>query len=419
MEVVVQKFGGTCVESEEGQLLTAERIMEARDRGSHPVVVVSAMGREGQPYSTVEFVRMVRRIHPDIAPRELDLLMSCGEIISTVAMAHLLRTKGYETIALTGGQAGLITDQYFGHAHIVRIEPKPLLEALQDGYVVFVAGFQGNTETHQITTLGAGGSDYTAVALAHVIQETPRLPFGEELDVERLQVFKDVDGIMTANPSSLGDGAGQAARTIPHLTYDECVSMSRLGAQVLQQQAAEMARKYRIPVTVQNFRKGDSAGTEIGSMGERSRDDRASAVVDQQKLLVFDLAPGNPRLPLQIAERLDRERLTYYQVASERDKARFAVLPLKYRSVEEAVRRALARRGVEADINAGDFALVSVVGEALRNRAGEWAERAERLLGDDGIEVHGTAQGAISVSYLVPDGERTRALSCLHQALVL
>ena len=160
MKVVVQKFGGTCVESEENQLVTAERIMEARDRGLYPVIVVSAMGRQGQPYSTVELVSTVRRIHPDIEPRELDLLMSCGEIISTVAMAHLLRTKGYETIALSGGQAGLITDGFYGHARIVRIEPVHLLSALQDGLIVFVAGFQGNTGTHQITTLGAGGSDY-------------------------------------------------------------------------------------------------------------------------------------------------------------------------------------------------------------------------------------------------------------------
>jgi len=194
VKVIVQKFGGTCVESEANQLLTAERIMEAKDRGLHPVVVVSAMGRQGQPYSTAELVSTVRRIHPDIQPRELDLLMSCGEIISTVAMAHLLRSKGYETVALSGGQAGLITDEYFGHAHIVHIEPHHLLAALQDGYMVFVAGFQGITERHEITTLGAGGSDYTAVALSRVIQETPTLPFGEELDLEPLQIFKDVSG---------------------------------------------------------------------------------------------------------------------------------------------------------------------------------------------------------------------------------
>ena len=163
MKVVVQKFGGTCVESEPNQLITAERIMEARDAGLYPVVVVSAMGREGQPYSTMDLVKTVRRIDPNIEQRDLDLLMSCGEIISTVAMAHLLRTRGYETIALSGGQAGLVTDEHYGHAHIVRIQPDLLLQALQDGLMVFVAGFQGITSDHhprrRRERLHRGGAD--------------------------------------------------------------------------------------------------------------------------------------------------------------------------------------------------------------------------------------------------------------------
>ena len=419
MKVTVQKFGGTCVESEANQLLTAERIMEAKDRGLHPVVVVSAMGRQGQPYSTAELVSTVGRIHPAIEPRELDLLMSCGEIISTVAMAHLLRSKGYETIALSGGQAGLITDEYFGHAHIVRIKPDLLLAALQDGCMVFVAGFQGNTEDHQITTLGAGGSDYTAVALCHVFRETPALPFGEELDVEPLQVFKEVDGIMTANPTSLSPDDDGPPRTISHLTYDECVAMSRLGSQVLQQQAAEMARKHRIPVVVRNFRDADNPGTQVGTPPARPASDRATAIVDQPRLLVFDVAAESPRLPHQIGERLGRERLTYYQVTTESPDSRFAVLPLKYRDMETIVRHVLASRGVSAEINAGDFALVSVVGEALRERLSAWAERAAKALADSAIEIHATSQDAISLSYLVPESQRRKAVRALHQSLVL
>lgn len=418
MKVVVQKFGGTCVESEANQQITAERIMEARDRGLHPVVVVSAMGREGQPYSTVELVRMVRRIDPDIQLRELDLLMSCGEIISTVAMAHLLRTKGYETIALSGGQAGLITDEYYGHAHIVRIQPDLLMAALQDGFMVFVAGFQGVTPLHQITTLGAGGSDYTAVALTRVIGETPKLPFGEELEVEPLQIWKEVDGIMTANPHSLGEA--QTAKTIPHLTYDECVAMSRLGAEVLQQQAAEMARKYRIPIVVRNYRRSEeSASSQVGAHAGGVRDDRVTAVTDQPRLLVFDLEGATERLVLQIAERLERRRLTFFQVDTGGKKARFAVRPLKYRDVEQAVREAIASRGACAEISSGDFALVSLVGEALRQRLEVWAEQAQQALDKAGIAVHGTNRDEISLSYLVAEADRRKAVACLHSQLVL
>jgi len=417
MRVVVQKFGGTCVESEDNQLIAAERIMEARDRGLHPVVVVSAMGRQGQPYSTVELVSMVRRIHPDIEPRELDLLMSCGEIISTVAMAHLLRTKGYDTIALSGGQAGLLTDGFFGHARIVRIEPKHLLSALQDGSLVFVAGFQGNTDEHQITTLGAGGSDYTAVALTHIIKETPQLPFGDELEMEPLQVFKEVDGIMTANPKSVEENT--CPRTIPELTYDECVSMSRLGAEVLQQQAAEMARKYNIPLRVRNFLVPDGPGSEIGASAGSTGSERATAIVDQPSLLLFDIDADNPRLARQIAERLDRARLTYFQVSTKQAQARFAVRPLKYRDVEALISEVLAERGTIADINDTDFALVSVVGEALRQRLDYWDEQASDVLLKNDIEVYGSARDDISLSYLVPEAQRRRAVTILHKSLAL
>jgi aspartate kinase len=416
MKVVVQKFGGTCVESEASQLITAERLMEARDRGLHPVAVISAMGREGQPYSTVEIVRTTTRIHPNIEPRELDLLMSCGEIISTVALAHLLRTKGYETIALSGGQAGLITDEHFGHARIVEIRPDMLLKALQDGYMVFVAGFQGNTPDHQITTLGAGGSDYTAVALARVISETPQLPFGEKLEVVPLQIFKDVDGVMTANPKSLTDG--QAAQTIPQLTYDECVCMSRLGAEVLQQQAAEMAREHRIAIQVRNFRVADREGTAVGSVAP-FRGDRATGVADQAKLLTFGVDDANPRLAMQIAERLERARLTYFSLEGQRQGHRFAVRPLKYRSAERIVRQVLNGRGVDAEITVDTFALVSIIGEALRQRLDHWDEQARRTLRDAGIEIHGTSRDEVCLSYLVPEGDRLKAVSSLHRALVV
>ena len=416
MKVVVQKFGGACVESEANQLITAERIMEARDQGLHPVVVVSAMGREGQPYSTVELVSAARGIHPDIEPRELDLIMSCGEIISTAAMAHLLKTKGYDTIALTGGQVGLITDGFFGHARIVRIEPHHLLSALQEGRMVFVAGFQGNSPDHQITTLGAGGSDYTAVALTHVVKETPRLPFGEDLEIEPLQIFKEVDGIMTANPKSLEEGS--SPRALPQVTYDECVAMSRLGAEVIQHQAAEMARRYRIPLTVRNFLVADDRGTQVSAQTRCADESRPTAIVDQPGLLVFDIEPQDPRLRLQIAERLERERLTFFQVATKQRTTRFAVRPIKYRRVESLVRQTLLSRGVQVEINASDFALVSLVGEAVRARLDQWSERAERVLVDSGIEALGSARESISLSYLVPEAQRKRAVTELHRALV-
>ena len=294
-----------------------------------------------------------------------------------------------------------------------------LLAALQDGYLVFVAGFQGNTTSHQITTLGAGGSDYTAVALTRVIKDTPRLPFGEMLEVEPLQIYKEVPGVMTANPKTLAEAEGAEARALTQLTYDECVALSRLGAEVLQQQAAEMAREHGIPLLVKDYRVADGLGTEVGAATTAASPARATAIADQEKLLVFDCPTDDPRVALQIAERLDRERLTYFQVSPVAAKVRFAVRPLKYRNVLGVVDRVLRARNASAEINEGDFALVSVVGERLRGRLEEWREQAERVLTDSNIAVHGTSQGAISLSHLVPEADRKKAVALLHKHTVL
>ena len=415
MKVIVQKFGGTCVDSEESQALTAERVMEAKDQGLHPVAVISAMGREEQPYSTVELVHLVARVDERIDARTLDLVMSCGEIISTAAMAHLLRSKGYETIALTGGQVGLITDSYHGHAQIIRIEPGQLLASLQGGQIVFVAGFQGVTEDHALTTLGEGGSDYTAVALAMIIGRTQELPFGEELELAGLHIFKEVDGVLTANPKSLPPEAGVRPRPIPSLTYEEGAAMARLGAEVLQYRAAAMAGKYQVPIIIRNFRNSDLEGTRIPCLEKRSVAGKATAVADQADLLVFTAHSDSPRLGGQLAERMDRDRLRHFQLTDDPGRTRFAVKQEKYRNVPRLLEQMFFERSLKAEISRSAWALVSIVGEGLRGEM-ETADRlARKALG---AEVAGTLSSEISLSYLVPEEQRKPAVLDLHQRFV-
>jgi len=420
MKVVVQKFGGTCVESEESQLLSAERIMEAKDEGLQPVVVVSAAGRLGQPYSTAELVAMVSRIGPHIRPRELDLLMSCGEIISTVAMAHLLSAKGYDTIALSGGQAGLITDIYHGHARIIRIEPEQVLKALQERKMVFVAGFQGISEGHAITTLGEGGSDYTAVALAVVLAERSQLPFGDELEMTPLQIFKDVDGVMTANPNNFSDCAPrEAGRVLSRLSYDECVEMSGLGADVLQHKAAQTARKHRVPLIVRNFRCAETRGTWVSTEAALTEEAKATAAPDISNLAMFTIKSDNARLSGQLAEHLNMERLTHFEMATEAGEVRFAVKREKYRDVIDLVERILFLHSLRAETSPGGWGLVSLVGERLREERGRWQESAGSTLKQAGIEVLGTICGDLSISYLVSEEQRAEAVRFLHSRFVL
>ncbi|MER3500733.1 MAG: hypothetical protein IMHGJWDQ_000036 [Candidatus Fervidibacter sp.] len=255
MRIVVQKFGGTSVATKERLFIAAHRVVRAKREGYAPVVVVSAPGRKGDPYATDTLISLAREIDPQVPvePRELDLLMTCGEIIGIVLMAQAIKVlSGYKTVALTGGQAGIYTDGNFGNARIVRIDPTPIGEALRAGYIPVVAGFQGVTEHHglgghgQITTLGRGGSDTTAGALAAALQ------------AEACEIYTDVEGVMTADPRLVGS----KARVLPSVTYEEVSEMAHLGAKVVHPRCVEIAMDYRIPVWV---RKPESAsqGTVI------------------------------------------------------------------------------------------------------------------------------------------------------------
>ncbi len=248
MRIIVQKFGGTSVATKEKLFIAAQRVVRAKREGYAPVVVVSAPGRKGDPYATDTLISLAKEIDPQVPvePRELDLLMTCGEIISIALMAQTIKViSGYKTIALTGGQAGIYTDGNFGNARIVRIDPTPIQEALKAGYIPVVAGFQGVTEHcqlgghGQITTLGRGGSDTTAGALAAALQ------------AEACEIYTDVEGVMTADPRLVGN----KARVLPSVTYEEVSEMAHLGARVVHPRCVEVAMDHRIPVWV---RKPDS-----------------------------------------------------------------------------------------------------------------------------------------------------------------
>ncbi|HBE80291.1 MAG TPA: aspartate kinase, partial [Firmicutes bacterium] len=169
MQVIVQKFGGTSVATQEGRENVARKVKEAVNNGYGVVVVVSAMGRNGDPYATDTLIGLARNVLKQIKPRELDLLMSCGENISTVVTVQTLKSHGIEAAAFTGGQAGIITDHHFNNARIIEIKPDNLWKCIESGKVAVVAGFQGITTDGEVTTLGRGGSDTSASALGVAI----------------------------------------------------------------------------------------------------------------------------------------------------------------------------------------------------------------------------------------------------------
>lgn len=249
MKIVVQKFGGTSVSTEERRLLVLEKILDAKKNGYSPVVVVSAMGRKGDPYSTDTLLSLVDKNFKQSNLQAIDLLMSCGEIISTVIISNELNNKSIDSIPLLGGQSGIITDNSFGKASVIKVDTKKLLSILNEKKVPVVAGFQGLTEDGYITTLGRGGSDVTACIL------------GSALNANKIEIYTDVDGIMTADPRIVKN-----ASLIKEISYNEVFELAYQGAKVIHPRAVEIAAKSNIPLVVKNT-LNHCSGTVINKDG--------------------------------------------------------------------------------------------------------------------------------------------------------
>ena len=252
MKVKVLKFGGTSVRTHEARLTAGLRVISAKEQGYQPVVVVSAIGRKGEPYATDTLIQLLRDIDPSVQPdaRELDLIMACGEILSSVVFAHMLKTLGHKAMAMRGGQAGIRTDGTYGNARILSVNPVGLYEVMLQGAIPVVCGFQGVWTQGQLpgaelTTLGRGGSDTTAAAL------------GAALKADAVEIYTDVDGVKTADPDFV-----KGAPTLHKVTYDEVAEIAHLGAKVLHPRAAEIAHRFDIPLWVKNTFSEES-GTEI------------------------------------------------------------------------------------------------------------------------------------------------------------
>ena len=252
MKILIQKFGGTSVSTLERRLMVVEKIKRALEDGYSPVVVVSAMGRKGDPYATDTLLSLVGNDFKDKNLRAVDLLMSCGETLSTVVMCDELNKASIEAVPFTGGQAGIITDSNYSEAALVKFNTVNLMSVLKDNKIPVVAGFQGQTEEGFITTLGRGGSDVTASLL------------GVALRASEIQIYTDVDGIMTADPRIVSDAA-----LIKEISYNEVFQFADQGAKVIHPRAVEVAMKGNIPLVIKNT-LSDCEGTTINNVGSFS-----------------------------------------------------------------------------------------------------------------------------------------------------
>lgn len=235
MQILVQKFGGTSVQTKENRNYVIRHIKEALINDYKLVVVVSALGRKPDPYATDTLLDLVGFPANHNSAQELDLLMSCGETIASVVLSNELQRHHISATALTGAQAGFVTNNDFTQAKIKKVNPKRILEEFEQNDVVVVAGFQGQTETGEVTTIGRGGSDTSAAAL------------GAALQADEIQIFTDVNGIMTADPRVV-----KGARPLDVVTYTEICNLAYQGAKVVHPRAVEIAMQAKIPMRVRS-----------------------------------------------------------------------------------------------------------------------------------------------------------------------
>lgn len=399
MRIVIQKFGGTSVATEYMREAAVKRVRQAMEGGYMPAVVVSAMGRSGDPYATDTLKSLVEEINPRAPLRELDLVMSCGEIIAAVVMASTLHRAGIKARSYTGFQAGLVTDGCYGRAQVVSCRPMDLQRCLEKGEVAVVAGFQGATAEGEVNTLGRGGSDTTAVIL------------GAALQAEQVEIYTDVNGISTADPRILKE-----ARVIPRLTYSEVCQLAYEGARVIHPEAVEVAMKHNLDVVVRSLTE-EGPGTLINTFGVPAG--TGFAVQPRQVVtgiahatdvvqIVIELEKPDADLETQIFESLAQAGISIDLISV------FPVLKI-FTIKEDLLPRAeavLNEQGVDYRVERG-CAKVSVVGLGMRGIPGVMA-RIVRALNKQGINILQTADSNISISLLIRQDDLADAIKALH-----
>ncbi|MCA9311893.1 MAG: aspartate kinase [Phycisphaerales bacterium] len=411
MALIVQKFGGSSVADVGRMRRCAQRIIAARDAGHDVVVVVSAMGK-----TTDGLVELAREASSDPetgepspkgpSKRELDMLLSTGERISIAAMAMVLHALGYEAVSFTGRQIGMVTDDAHTRARIASVDSETMKRELAAGRIVVVAGFQGVTERGEVTTLGRGGSDTTAVAVAAALQ------------ADVCEIFTDVDGVYTTDPRLV-----PAARKLERISYDEMLEMASLGAKVMHSRAVEFGARYGVPIHVRHSHRLDE-GTMIVKEVEKMEDLQVTGVVLKPNLgrITLDHVPDSPGVAATIFARLAGAGVVVDDIIQTVGDGvatiAFTVDHSDLPDVKPLLDATLTEiGGGHASIEVG-FAKISAVGVGIRSHASV-ASAMFRALAEGGVNIANITTSEIKISVIVDKGEGEKALRVVHRALGL
>ncbi|MSR77792.1 MAG: aspartate kinase [Candidatus Omnitrophica bacterium] len=402
MSLIVQKYGGSSVGNVERIQRVASRVVKAKRQGNKLVVVVSAMGD-----MTDDLISLSEKINKKPSDREMDMLLSTGEQVSMALLAMAIQALGEKAMSFTGPQVGIITDKYHTKARILDINAERIQKSLREGNIVIVAGFQGKTISEEITTLGRGGSDLTAVALA------------KALKAKYCEIFTDVDGIYTADPRVVPD-----ARKIDQISYDEILELAALGAKVMHSRSVEVGKKFNIPIYVRHSEQ-EGAGTLITKETSRMEDIVVSGVAlaeDEAKITIFGVA-DKPGVAAQLFAKLGEGNVNVDMIIQNKTQTNttdisFTVFKNELRRAMDVVNKIVKQLGAQSVTRDEDIAKLSIVGVGMKAHSGI-AARMFRALAKKKINIDMISTSEIKISCVVEGSKGKAAIRAIHQEFKL
>ena len=398
MALIVQKYGGSSVGNPERLMRVARRVAAGKKQGNQMVVVVSAMGD-----TTDDLIELARQITKRPDEREMDMLLSTGEQISVALLAMAIHRLGVKAMSFTGPQVGIITDRFHTKAKILDINADRIKKALKQGCVVIVAGFQGKTLDEEVTTLGRGGSDLTAVALA------------KALKAKCCEIYTDVDGIYTADPRLVPD-----ARKIDQISYDEILELAALGAKVMHSRSIEVGKKFNVPIYVRNS-MNHHQGTLITKESKKMEDVVVSGVAlteDEAKITLFKV-PDRPGVAARLFAKLASANVNVDMIIQNKTETNstdisFTVFKNELTRASEIVKKAAKELGAKHVGHDAKISKLSIVGVGMRSHSGV-AARMFACLAKKKINIDMISTSEIKVSCVINSNRGKEALRAVHK----
>ncbi|MZQ76261.1 MAG: aspartate kinase [Peptoclostridium sp.] len=400
-EIIVQKFGGSSVGDIEKIKNVARRVIDTKSKGYDVIVTVSAMGD-----TTDELIEKALMISSNPSNREMDMLLSTGEQVSVALLAMAIQSMGHDVVSLTGAQCGIITDSSHKKARINNIDTKRLHKELSEGKIIIVAGFQGINENQDITTLGRGGSDTTAVAIAAAI------------GAAKCEIYTDVEGVYTADPRKV-----QSARLMKRISYDEMLELAELGAGVLHPRSVELARKFNVPLVVRSS-FADSEGTEIVNMDQIEKVAIRGISLDDDiaKVSVLEV-PDRPGIAFKLFSMLSLNNINVDMIIQNVN--RLSVNDISFTikkddlpdflKISENIKETIGAERVTYD---DSVAKLSIVGAGLAGSTEVMSKFFEALY-ELGINIQMISTSSIKISCIIDRENAENGMSKLHEKFQL